>query len=293
MYADLHLHTRYSDGTYTPTELVAAAKRAGLAVISLTDHDTLDGCREVQDLAEASGIGFIPGTEVTAELDGRELHILGYFIDGDHPELAKELNDAQTIRQNRVREMVARLNAREVPLSVEAVFALANCRAPGRPHVARALVEAGFCTSLDEAFERYLKKDRPGWVPKKKMSASQAVELIHAAGGLAVMAHPGLNNDDRMVARLARLGMDGLECHHPKHGPAAAARYEGMAAELGLMITGGSDCHGASKSRPTIGTIRLPVARVDTLRERVRERRAEAAGRVRPDPVPAVPPGMG
>ncbi len=274
MFADLHLHTRYSDGTYTPAELVDAARTVGLSEISLTDHDTLDGCDEVATLAASAGIRFIPGTEITAELDGRELHILGYFVDAAHPDLARELKHAQNIRTKRVREMVARLNSKEIPLSVDAVLEMANCNAPGRPHVARALVAAGFCLSPDDAFERYLKKDRPGWVPKRKMSATRALELIHAAGGLAVMAHPGLNHDDRMVMRLARMGVDGLECHHPKHSPAAATRYEGMARELGLVVTGGSDCHGTSKARPSIGTVKIPTAFVDALRVRLAERRA-------------------
>lgn len=276
MFADLHLHTRYSDGTYTPSELVNAARNAGLSMISLTDHDTMDGCAAVAAEAAGAGIGFIPGTEITAELDGRELHILGYYMDASHPELARELREAQSIRTRRIHEMVARLNQQEVPLSVDAVLDLADCSAPGRPHVARALVEAGFCANLDEAFERYLKKDRPGWVPKRKMSVSRALNLIHAAGGVAVMAHPGLNHDDRIVTRLAQLGVDGLECHHPKHGPAAAARYEGMARDLGLVVTGGSDCHGRTKSQPTIGTVKMPTSCVEALQARVAKRRSAA-----------------
>lgn len=277
MFADLHLHTRYSDGTYTPSELVAAAVAVGLSEISLTDHDTLDGWEEVGAIAAAAGIAFVPGTEITAELDGRELHILGYYVDAAHPELARELRQAQAIRRRRVREMVARLNAREIPLSVEAVLEAANCNAPGRPHVARALVAAGFCASLDEAFERYLKKDRPGWVPKAKMSVARALSLIHAAGGVAVMAHPGLNHDDRMVSRLAEMGVDGIECRHPKHGPAATARYEEMARHHGLLVTGGSDCHGTSKNRPTIGTVKIPCSWVEALRDRVSRRRTQVS----------------
>lgn len=276
MFADLHLHTKSSDGTYTPEELVEAARGHELSVIALTDHDTLEGCPAVAAAAAAAGIAFIPGTEITAELEGRELHILGYLVDAAHPELSAELHRAQAIRQNRVREMVARLNAAHVPLPVEDVFILAECSAPGRPHVARALVKHGLCSSLDEAFDRYLKKDRPGWVPKEKMSAQRAVDLIHAAGGLAVMAHPGLNHDDRLVGKLAALGLDGLECFHPKHSPTASERYQGMARELGLVITGGSDCHGRSKNRPTMGSVKLPLANVEALRERHRARQAQA-----------------
>jgi predicted metal-dependent phosphoesterase TrpH len=268
MFADLHLHTRHSDGTYTPEELVSAAHAQGLSLIAVTDHDTTEACAAVKHAAGVLGLGFIPGTEITAELHGRELHILGYFLNTDDVPLRNALAQAQAIRQKRVREMVARLNARNVPISAEAVFALANCSAPGRPHVARALVQRGFCSSLDEAFERYLKKDRPGWVPKEKMSTAHAVALIHAAGGLAVMAHPGLNHDDSLIGKVARLGVDGLECFHPRHPVAATQKYLAMARKFGLLVTGGSDCHGTSKNRPTIGTVKLSMEYVDALRVR-------------------------
>lgn len=272
MPADLHLHTRYSDGTYRPEELVARACEVGLDTIALTDHDTVEGCPETTAACDAAGIEFVPGTELTAEIDGREVHILGYFLDLAHEALLTELHAAQEVRRQRIHEMVRRLNGRGVALAAQAVFDLANCRSPGRPHVARALVQGGFVRDLDEAFEKYLKKDRPAWVPKKKLSVACAVELIHAAGGIAVMAHPALNHDDRLVGRVAALGLDGLECQHPKHNPAAVEKYRRLAGELGLVATGGSDCHGQSKNRPTIGTVRLDDAQVAALRA-ARDRR--------------------
>src|SRR5262249_41695242 len=157
----------------------------------------------------AAGIDFIPGTELTAEHDGHEIHILGYGVDTHDPTLLAEIARFQAVRQNRIREMVARLNELGVPLEAAAVFALANCRSPGRPHVARALVNAGLCSSLDEAFERFLKKNRPAWVPKMKMSALTGIALIHSAGGLAVMAHPGLNRTDSVIPGLVEAGLDG------------------------------------------------------------------------------------
>lgn len=272
-FADLHLHTVHSDGTYEPADVVAAAQRHGLAAMAVTDHDTLEGCAEVGALARAAGIDFLVGTEITADLDGRELHILGYLVDPAHAELAAELERAQGIRQKRVREMVQRLNEAGVAISLEAVLGHARCRAPGRPHVARALVAHGACAHLDEAFERYLKKDRPGWVPKEKMAARRAVELIHAAGGVAVLAHPGLNHDDSVVGRLAGFGIDGLECHHPKHSNNATARYLAMAAQMGLLVTGGSDCHGRVNNRPTMGSVKIDVSLVEALRARQQARR--------------------
>src|SRR5260221_13743072 len=165
MFADLHLHTRFSDGTYSPEEMVGHARRHGLAALALTDHDTVEGCAPTAAACAAAGIEFLTGTELTAEQNGEEIHILGYVFDLENPRLLAELGKFQMVRQQRIREMVARLNEMSVPLNVEAVFALANCRAPGRPHVARAMVQAGLCRSLDEAFERFLKKNRPAWVP--------------------------------------------------------------------------------------------------------------------------------
>lgn len=257
MFADLHLHTHFSDGTWSPEELAGEAHRQGLAALALTDHDTVEGCARAAAACARHGIEFVPGTELTAEHEGLEVHVLGYYVDPAHPRLTRELAVFQRVRQERIREMVARLNERGVGLHAEAVFALANCRSPGRPHVARALVQSGFCGTLDEAFERFLKKHRPAWVPKHKISARQAIELIHAAGGLAVMAHPGLNHHDRLIPILVEAGLDGLECWHSKHSEALAAHYLELARRHGLLVTGGSDCHGTSKGRPLLGSVKL------------------------------------
>jgi predicted metal-dependent phosphoesterase TrpH len=155
-----------------------------------------------------------------------------------------------------------------VPLEAEAVFAIANCRSPGRPHVARALVQAGFCVTLDEAFARFLRRDRPAWVPKHKMSATHAIELIHEAGGLAVMAHPGLNRTDRVIPGLVEAELDGLECFHSKHSTAIAEHYLVLADQYKLLVTGGSDCHGMNKGQPLIGSVKLPYYHVALLKER-------------------------
>ena len=268
--ADLHLHTNFSDGTYTPEELVSHAVRQKLAAIALTDHDTVEGCDAASRSCEAAGLEFIPGTELTAEHSGNELHILGYFLDTKNTRLLTEIAKFQAVRQDRIREMAERLNRLNVPLRAEEVFALANCRSPGRPHVARALVKAGLCSSLDEAFERFLKKNRPAWVPKMKVSAQVAIELVHQAGGLAVMAHPGLNRTDEVIPDLVEAGLDGIECFHTKHSAAMSEHYLTLAARFHLLVTGGSDCHGLSKGKPLIGTVRLPYEYVARLKARVR-----------------------
>src|ERR1043166_4811408 len=217
MFADLHLHTFFSDGTYSPEEMVGHAHSFDLSAIALTDHDTVEGCDRTAAACEPLGIEFIAGTELTAEQDEIELHMLGYFIDTRNPHLLAEIARFQAVRQNRIREIVSRLNTLGVSLTAEAVFELANCRSPGRPHVARALVDAGLCGSLDEAFERFLKKKRPAFVPKFKMSATTAIDLIHSAGGAAILAHPGLNQADDVIPDLVEAGLDGLECFHTKH----------------------------------------------------------------------------
>jgi predicted metal-dependent phosphoesterase TrpH len=277
-YADLHLHTHFSDGTFSPEELVGHAQRHGIAALALTDHDTVEGCPRCGAACGQAGIEFIPGTELTAEQDGNELHILGYFIDTQNPKLLVDVAQFQNVRQNRIREMVARLQAHQVPLEAEAVFALAKCRAPGRPHVARALVQAGLCSSLDEAFERYLKKDRLAWVPKFKISAADAIGLVHEAGGVAVLAHPGLNRCDEVIPGMVEAGLDGIECFHTKHSRSTSEHYLNIADRFHLLITGGSDCHGMSKGRPLIGSVRLPYLHVEKLRERAQGHHRTLAG---------------
>lgn len=268
--ADLHLHTRFSDGTFTPEEVAARARLHGLSAIALTDHDTVEGCGRMSAACSRNEIEFIPGAELTADHSGTELHILGYFLDTESPGLLSELSKFQAVRRTRIEEMVQRLNGRGIPIRLEAVFQLANCQSPGRPHVARALVQEGYCSGYDEAFDRFLKKGRPAWVPKAKMASQAAINLIHAAGGVAVLAHPGLYRADSVIPELADEGIDGLECWHTKHSGAAAEAYARTAEEFGLVATGGSDCHGDAKGHPLIGTLRIPYEQVDQLKERCR-----------------------
>jgi 3',5'-nucleoside bisphosphate phosphatase len=265
MSADLHLHTHFSDGTFSPEELADAALKQSLKIIALTDHDTMEGCPRAQAACEKHGIEFIPGTELTADCDGDEVHILGYWLDPTHTPLRKALDRFQKVRQERIHQMVARLNEVDVPLKVESVLEMARCQAPGRPHVARALVAGGYVRNFDQAFERYLKKGCPAWVPKDKMSATDAVQLIHDAGGVAVLAHPGLYPRQQVIASVAGVGLDGLECWHSKHSRYQTSEYERLAREMGLVPTGGSDCHGRSKGQPIIGTVRIPRINVENL----------------------------
>jgi predicted metal-dependent phosphoesterase TrpH len=275
VHADLHLHTHFSDGTYSPEELAAHAVRYRLRAVALTDHDTVEGCARMAVACQQLGLEFIPAAELTTELEGQELHILGYFLDPENSLLLEQLARFQEVRRQRIHEMVGRLNSMKIPLQVEAVMTLANCRAPGRPHIARALVQGGWCSSLDEAFERFLKKGKPAWAPKFKISAPDAIGLIHQAGGLAALAHPGINHSDELIPELAAAGMDGLECFHSKHSTSNTQRYLEIAEQNQLLVTGGSDCHGMSKGEPLIGSIRIPYGCVERMRERVEQRALE------------------
>jgi hypothetical protein len=266
-FADLHLHTLFSDGTFTPEELAQKGAQLGLVAMALTDHDTVEGCPRMAQACQSLGIEFIPGTELTAEFDGHEVHLLGYFMDVQQPKLLSAIKKFQDVRQERIREMVARLNNLGLPLRAETVFALANCLSPGRPHVARALALEGLCSSMDEAFERFLKKGRPAWVPKYKISALDAMDLLHQAGGLAVLAHPGLNHCDQIIPHLALVGLDGLECFHSKQTSTQSEYYLALAQRLHLAVTGGSDCHGLSKGKPLIGGVKLPGIYLEQLKQ--------------------------
>jgi predicted metal-dependent phosphoesterase TrpH len=276
-FADLHLHTLFSDGTFSPEELAGHGAKLGFSALALTDHDSVEGCDRMAEACAASGIEFIVGTELTAEHDDTEVHLLGYFVDTHSEKLLTEIAKYQAVRQKRIYEMVAKLNALGVPLDPEAVFALANCKSPGRPHVARALVKAGLVRNLDDAFERYLKKSRPAWVPKYKMSALEGIELIHQAGGLAVMAHPGLNRTDDIIPALVEAGLDGIECFHTKHSTTTSERYLMIADRYHLLVTGGSDCHGFSKGKPLIGGVKLPYEHVEKLKDAVTQKRVGPA----------------
>lgn len=270
MFADLHLHTFFSDGTYSPEELASHAKAKELSVVSLTDHDTVEGCPRMAAACESFGLEFIPGVELTVEFQDHELHLLAYYVDIENASLLGELDRYQKVRQERIREMVGRLNDMDVRIKAESVFELANCNAPGRPHIARTLVKEGVCSSLDAAFEKYLKRNRPAWVPKSKMSAEDAIHLVHQAGGAAVLAHPGLNRCDDLIPQLVEHGLDGIECVHSRHSTTAMEHYLDLAENSNLLITGGSDCHGMNKGQPLIGTVKLPYAFVAKLKARVK-----------------------
>ncbi len=271
---DLHLHTDHSDGTFTPGEVVRRARTAGLSAISITDHDGIGGIAAARQSAgnsagAAEPLEILSGVELTAVSHDRELHVLGYGFREDDPALNRHFQSAQDRRQSRIQRMIERLNAAGVPVTQEEVRRIAgNVDSIGRPHLAEALVKRGAVGSLNEAFDRYLGDRAPCFVRSATLTVSDAVRLIRQAGGVAVLAHPYRLVEDEWLPELVQEGIQGIEAFHSDHDAQTAQFYRRAAAELGLLVTGGSDCHGFRKSKgPLIGTVEVPYDLLERLKE--------------------------
>jgi len=257
---DLHTHSTASDGTRAPRDVVAAARAAGLSVIALTDHDTVAGLPEAIVAGEEFGLRVVAGIELSAvegERGDQETHILGLHLSDRH-ELERRLAGIRDMRVRRAEAMVRRLNELGIPVTMDSVLQQAAGGAVGRPHVARALIAGGWTGDLHEAFNRFLGNGRQAFVPKERLAAVDAMALIHNAGGLAVLAHPGGQVTRERVAALQREGLDGIEVLHPSHSWDDARQLDSLAADLGLVRSGGSDWHGASDGARTLGMMRVP-----------------------------------
>jgi predicted metal-dependent phosphoesterase TrpH len=242
---DLHLHTNKSDGRLTPTELVRLAQTGGVRRLALTDHDTTDGVEEALAEGRRLGVEVIPGVELGTDSRSGDLHMLGLFLDYRDQQFQATMARFRQGRIARVHKIVSNLAEVGVTISAERVFAIAGEASVGRPHVAQALLEAGYVTSMPEAFEKWLAYGGPGDVPRDKLSPEEAIELIHRVGGLAVVAHPYEGkNVLEMLPGLAEAGLDGIETYYQGYGPDRIDELLALGARLGLLPTGGSDFHG-------------------------------------------------
>lgn len=271
-YVDLHIHTSCSDGAFTPQEAVEYAKKLKLAAISITDHDSVDGIKEAETAALGTMLEIIPGVELSSEVESQsqksEMHILGYHIDYKSPKLNESLNVFKEARKERAFSILQKLKEHNVIIKDESFLENIGNKAIGRLHFAKALVEEGYVTSIQEAFQQYLGVNKAAYVPKYSMNAVEAIKLIKEVGGIPVMAHPYYThyNDKEMFKNLVDNGLEGIEAWHIKHTESTVKKFLALAEEFDLIVTGGSDCHGPYKDAPAImGKMKVPYSVVEKL----------------------------
>ncbi|MBU1905594.1 MAG: PHP domain-containing protein [Candidatus Omnitrophica bacterium] len=266
-FADLHLHTAFSDGSYAPEGLVSEAKRVGLSAIAIVDHDTVEGIGPALEIAKAGELEVLSGIELTAEYNNSEVHMLGYLIDYKNQELLHKLDTLKQNRVERIYRIVEKLkNEMDVSLDPESVFAIAGEGTVGRLHVARAMVKEGIIGSLFEAFQKYIGDRCPAYVAGFKLSPSEAIELIKKMGGIPVLAHPYTIGDEQVILKFIEYGLMGLEVYYPEHSQGMINYYLNIVKKHSLLATGGSDCHGAAKPQIKIGSTKIPYELVERLK---------------------------
>jgi predicted metal-dependent phosphoesterase TrpH len=280
MSADLHLHSIYSDGTFEPKEIVERAESIGLDTLALTDHDTVNGWKDMKSQCQSTNIRWVPGIELSTSHAGQEIHLLGYFSSDDLSILPEKLEAFQTRRKNRISEIIIRLKDIGIDWDVDEVLSAIDCQSPGRPHVARALVKHGVVSNVTNAFRKFLGKNKPGWVPSTYPTTIEMIQAIHADGGLAVLAHPGLGISNDIVIDLASQGLDGLEVYHSAHKSSLVRKFGYYARRLKLVTTGGSDCHGHISGGPRMGKVKLSDKDTTTFLDRLTRSKSS-----RPSPV--------
>ena len=272
-YVDLHMHSTASDGARAPEEVAGAAAAAGLSAIALTDHDSIAGVAAAREAGERLGVRVITGVELSAYEGDREIHLLGLHL--TRPErISGAMEEFRATRVSRAREMVEKLNAIGIPVTFDAVLAAAGPGAVGRPHVARAVVAGGWAVDQREVFDRFIGHGKPANVAKQRLELVEAIDLVHDAGGLAIVAHPGVDFTRTRVERAVGQGLDGLEVWHPSHGADETRRLRALVDHFGLVASGGSDWHGAAEGPRVIGGMKVPYAVLERQEERLAARAA-------------------
>jgi len=267
---DLHCHTTASDGLLPPRELVFLAREKGLSFLAITDHDTMKGLGEAEEAGREWGVRIVPGLEISTDSTGEEIHILGYFCRSGHGPLEEKMEEMREGRRARIVRMVEKLREAGLELAEEEVFARVKGETPGRVHVAQALLRRGYVATVEEAFSRYLSRGRPGYVPRPRLHPREAVSLVREAGGVPVLAHPGLGRRELVLAILPELleeGLGGIEVYYPEHQPEDIALYSELCRRWDLIPTGGSDFHGPGH-RGELGGVEVTEQVVEALRAR-------------------------
>ncbi|MFQ5743443.1 MAG: PHP domain-containing protein [Acidobacteriota bacterium] len=267
--AELHTHTTYSDGSLTPRRLVEGAEIAGLEALAVTDHDTVAGVAEAKSVAQGLRLELIAGLEFSANIEDKEVHLLGLFVDVTCGTLLAATERARAYRRDRAQQIVVKLNDLGLDLDFSIVEDEAGAGSIGRPHIAAALVRRGFVNSVNSAFHRYLGIGCAAFVPKPTLHAQEVIGIVHAAGGVTVLAHPGSSRvSDESIGALAAWGLDGFEVRHPKHKMEQEAHLRKLIKQTGLLPSGGSDYHGPGSGRTALGSYAVPLVWLEALRSR-------------------------
>ncbi len=278
MAIDLHIHSIFSDGTLSPQQIVQVALDKQLTAIAITDHDTISGVVPAQQAATDAELQILPAVEISTTVDGRDVHILGYFIDLQHAGLREKLQAIRDARHQRARQIADKLEKLGISIDFEKLLEEAGPDSIGRPHIARRLVREGHVADSRQAFARYLRRNGSAYVERYRLDPCEAVELVITAGGLPVLAHPALDNAEQHVDSLIDCGLRGIEAYHIIHSAAQTRRYLATAREKGLLITGGSDSHGPEGPVPVeIGAVEVPDECVEHLLDWVNQRQATKA----------------
>ncbi len=271
MACDLHTHTTASDGLLSPTELVQLAAAKDLKAVGITDHDTVGGLAEAIKAGHSYNISIVPGVELSTECDGLEIHILGYYIAWQEPRFLAFLENMRQERQRRNLKIVARLQELGYDIKMEDVEKKALGDTVGRPHIAAALTEKGYVPSIKSAFDTLLKKGQAAYAPRDAISPAEAIKLILTAGGVPVLAHPGVNRSDIYIQDMLAKGLQGIEVYYPLHDEPLVKYYLGLAAKYSLLATGGSDFHGhPGDSHGDLGACQIDIGTVRQLQRRAK-----------------------
>ncbi len=265
--ADLHIHTDVSDGTFTPEEAVSCACKIGLAAIAIADHDAVNAIDLAISAAAGTGLEIVPSVELTAEVDGREMHLLGYHIDWHDLSLRRQLAEFQKDRQRRAELIIERLAGLGIYVPLELVMSFSGGASVGRLHIARAMAAAGAIRQVRDAFRYYIGDGGPAYVAKNRLKPVEAIQMVLDVGGVPVLAHPGVLARDDLIEGLVGDGLRGIEVYHLDHGPEKVKRYDNLAKRYGLLVTGGSDCHGNATGRVMMGRVKIPYRLVRRLAE--------------------------
>ncbi len=268
-FIDMHTHSTASDGLYTPSALVDYAIEKGLSGIAITDHDTIDGIEEaIKRATQYNGFIIVPGIELSAEYNNEEVHILGYMIDYKMESFKDILKNLQERRNDRARKIIKKLNTIGFDINYEDILGITQKGAIGRPHIARILVAKGYVKNNEEAFEKYLVKGCPAYVPREKLSPEDAIDIIKMSGGFSVIAHPGLLNAKATLDYLLGLNIDGIEVYHSDHTLDMSKEYLEIAKKNNLLITGGSDFHfppSSSNHHGDLASIKIPLKNIQQI----------------------------